>query len=71
MDWYIPLLESVGMRRGFAPGIFGRDKSVQIGSILSLESEICCLMFLKAQSWGQYFSQSTQPLLVELSRGMG
>ena len=39
--------------------------------LLSLENKIWCLVFLKAQSWGQYFSQPTQPLLVELSRGKG
>ena len=39
--------------------------------LFSLENKICCLVFLKAQSWGQCFSQSTQPLLVELSRCMG
>ena len=39
--------------------------------LLSLENKICCLVFPKVQSWGQYCSQSTQPLLVELSRGMG
>ena len=38
---------------------------------LSLESKIYSFVFLKTQSWGPYFSQSTQPLLVELSRGMG
>ena len=39
--------------------------------LLSLKNKICCLVFPKAQSWGQYCSQSTQLLLVELSRGMG
>ena len=34
--------------------------------LLSLKTKICCLMFPKDQSWGQYFSKSTQPPLVEL-----
>ena len=48
----------------------GRVQSVQIGSTFSREQN---LLFgvPQAQSWGQCLSQYTQPLLVELCRGIG